>query len=189
MKYSNEFKQMCIEMYYKGKYPETPDGVTLSHFHDLIREWVLKSERAGIETVMHKNQNKRWTPEERLNLVEQVVAGRACKAVAEESGVTRGLLYEWVRKYRMEGYEGLVNMKKGRPPKEPEQMPKKNERPRELTESEREELLRLRAENEYLRAETAAIKKLMALRREKEAARLEAKKQQRSKRSEKKDID
>ena len=65
----------------------------------------------------------------------------------------------------------------------------KKEEPRELTESEREELLRLRAENEYLRAEAAAIKKLMALRREKEAARLEAKKQQRSKRSEKKDTD
>ncbi len=68
-------------------------------------------------------------------------------------------------------------------------MPKKKIEPKELTESEREELLRLRAENEYLRTETAAIKKLMALRREREAARLKAKKQLRSKNSEKKDTD
>lgn|GEM_PF-2903365 len=25
MKYSNEFKLQCIEMYYQGKYPETPE--------------------------------------------------------------------------------------------------------------------------------------------------------------------
>ena len=92
-------------------------------------------------------------------------------------------------KYKMEGYVGLVNKKKGRPPKEPPLMPKKKVEPKELTESEREELIRLRAEVEYLKAESAAIKKLMALRREKEAARLKARKQQRSKSSEKKDTD
>jgi hypothetical protein len=89
----------------------------------------------------------------------------------------------------MEGYEGLTNKPKGRPPKEPRPMIKKKEVARELTESEREELIRLRAENEYLRAETAAIKKLMALRREKEAVRLKAKKQKRSRSSETKDTD
>ena len=66
-------------------------------------------------------------------------------------------------------------------------MRKKREEPRELTESEREELLRLRAENEYLRAETAAIKKLMALRREKEEERLKARKRKRSESSGRKD--
>ena len=189
MKYSNEFKEMCIEMYYEGKYPETPDGVSKNNFHDRIRKWVRKKESGGIETVMHKGINKQWTPEEKLELVEQVVAGRACNTVAEEKGVSSSLLYKWVEKYKMEGYEGLVNKKKGRPPKEPKQMPKINEQPRELTESEREELLRLRAENEYLKAETAALKKSMALRREREAERLKAKKQQRSKSSEKKDTD
>lgn len=188
MKYSNEFKLKCIDMYYQGEYPETPEGMKLEIFHKQIREWVRISERSSLESVMHKTNSKQRTAEEKLEYVQQVLAGKACGAVAEENGIECSMLYQWVRKYRMEGYEGLVNKPKGRKPKEPRQMPKK-EKPRELTESEREELLRLRAENEYLRAETAAIKKLMALRREEEAARLEAKKQQRSKRSEKKDTD
>ena len=55
-------------------------------------------------------------------------------------------------------------------------------------ESEREELIRLRAEIEYMKAENEIIKKRIALRREKAAAQLKAKKQRLSKNSEKKDI-
>ena len=60
--------------------------------------------------------------------------------------------------------------------------------PRKLEESEYEELIRLRAENEYIKAENEVIKKRIALRQEKEAARLKAKKQQSSKNSVKTDI-
>ena len=45
---------------------------------------------------------------------------------------------------------------------------KKNVQPAPLTESEREELIRLRAENEYIKAENEVIKKRIALRQEKE---------------------
>ena len=60
--------------------------------------------------------------------------------------------------------------------------------PRKLEESEYEELVRLRAENAYIKAEIEVIKKEIALREEKEAARLKAKKQRSSKTSEKTDI-
>ena len=189
MKYSNEFKLQCIEMYYQGEYPETPEGTSKATFHNQIRTWVRKSERSSLEAVQHKRQNKIRTPEEKLELVEEVIAGNTCGSVAEKAGVQQRLLYEWVRKYKMEGYEGLVSIKKGRPPKEPQEMPKKKVETTPLTESEREELIRLRAEIAYMKAEVAATKKLMALRREKEAARLEAKRQQRYKRSGKKDTD
>ncbi len=59
---------------------------------------------------------------------------------------------------------------------------------RKLDESEYEELVRLRAENAYIKAEIEVIKKEIALREEKEAARLKAKKQRSSKSSEKADI-
>ena len=65
---------------------------------------------------------------------------------------------------------------------------KKKTIPTPLTESEREELIRLRAENEYIKEENAVVKKRIALRQEKEAARLKAKKQQSLKNSGKKDI-
>ncbi|MBQ6576903.1 MAG: helix-turn-helix domain-containing protein [Bacteroidales bacterium] len=189
MKYSNEYKRMCIEMYYQGEYPETPEWLSEEEFHHTIRKWVRVSEKAGLEAIDHKEQTRKWTAEEKLELVEKVLTGRSIRAVADEEGMNSGQLYSWVRIYRMEGYKGLVNKPKGRAPKEPRRMKKKKEEPRELTESEREELLRLRAENEYLRAETAAIKKLMALRREKEEARLKARKQKRSGNSGSKDTE
>ena len=58
-----------------------------------------------------------------------------------------------------------------------------------LTESEREELIRLRAEIEYIKAENEVIKKEIALREERCAAQLKAKRQRSSKNSAKKDID
>ena len=51
---------------------------------------------------------------------------------------------------------------------------KKNVVPAELTPSEREEMIRLRAENERMRAEIAVIKKEIALREERYAAQLKA---------------
>ena len=80
----------------------------------------------------------------------------------------------------------IMVLKKGRRSKESSM--KNTGRPNELTISEKEELIRLRAETEYLRTENEAIKKLIALRREKEVAQLKAKKQQSPKNSEKKDI-
>ena len=59
--------------------------------------------------------------------------------------------------------------------------------PKKLNESEYEELVRLRAENAYIKAEIEVIKKEIALREEKEAARLKAKKQRSLKNLEKKD--
>ena len=76
-------------------------------------------------------------------------------------------------------------MKKGRPSKGVPQMKKEEARP--LNESEREELIRLRAENEYIKEENEVIKKRIALRREKFAAQLKAKKLHSSKNSEEKD--
>jgi hypothetical protein len=58
---------------------------------------------------------------------------------------------------------------------------------RKLNESELEELIRLRERCEYLEAQAEVLKKSIALRREKEAAQLKAKKQQSSKNLENKD--
>ena len=66
---------------------------------------------------------------------------------------------------------------------------KKKTEPAELTPSEREEMIRLRAENERLRAEIAVVKKEIALREERCAAQLKAKKLRSSKNSAKKGTD
>ena len=188
MRYSYEYKKKCVELYRQGKWPETPDGVKEKRFHDTVRIWVRTEDACGPEALRHKNQDKVWTAEEKYKLVAKVLAGASNTEIATAAGINAGLLYQWVRCYKMKGYPGLAAQRKGRPPKEPA-MKKKIEEPAELTPSEREEMIRLRAENERLRAEIAVVKKEIALREEKCAAQLKAKKLRSSRNSAKKDTD
>ena len=177
---------MCIEMYRQGTWPEKPDTIKdEQNFHKMIRGWVRIVESCGIEALRHKSTNKKWSPEEKYELIAKVIAGSSMKETACSVGISYGMLYQWVQKYKINGYNGLVNKKTGCPCKE--QIMKKTTKPTPLTESEREELIRLRAENEYIKAEIEVIKKRIALRHEKQAAQLKAKKQQSSKNFEKKD--
>ena len=185
MRYSLEYKLKCVELYRQGRWPETPPGISVENFRITIRRWVRLEAANGLDVLKHKKINKVWTPEEKMELISKVLAGSSNQSVALEAGIEPSLLYQWVRKYKEEGYNGLVNKKKGRPSKEPNMKGKTDPRP--LTESEREELIRLRAENEYIKAENEVIKKRIALREEKWAAQLKAKKQRSSKNSEKKD--
>ena len=38
MRYSFEFKLKCVEMYERGEFPNTPDGVSTKRFRDNIRQ-------------------------------------------------------------------------------------------------------------------------------------------------------
>ena len=187
MRYSHEYKIECIELYRQGRWPETPPGISEQNFKITVRRWARLEEANGTDVLKHKNFDKVWSPEEKMELISMVLAGRSNLSVALEAGIDPGMLYHWVRKYKAEGYNGLVTMKKGRPCNKESNM-KKETNPRPLTESEREELIRLRAENEYIKAENEVIKKRIALRHEKWAAQLKAKKQQSLKNSGKKGI-
>ena len=185
MRYSYEFKLMCVDMYKSGRYPDTPDDTNPERFKKNVREWSRMVDSNGPDVLKHKVFNKVWSPEEKLALVSQVIAGNSRTDIALKAGISPGMLYQWVQKYKTNGYNGLVESKKGRPSKTNDM--KKTTNPKPLTESEREELIRLRAENEYIKAENEVIKKRIALRHEKWAAQLKAKKQQSSKNSEKED--
>ena len=186
MRYSYEFKLMCVDMYRQGKWPDTPVGVKEKTFHDMVRIWDKQEAACGSEGLQCRNQNREWTAEEKYEYVSKVLAGESCKEIDTSAGIECSLLYQWVRQYKMKRYEGLVAQRKGRPPKEPDM--KKKIVPADLTPSEQEEMIRLRAENERMRAEIAVINKEIALREERYAAQLKAKKQRSSKNSVKKDI-
>ncbi len=187
MRYSYQFKRRAVKLYRQGKWPKTPEGIKPKCFHGKVRLWARIEEKLGPEALKHTGHNRKWTPEEKQELIFRVLAGEANKAVAISAGISDGMLYSWVRRYKMYGYEGLLAKKKGRRTKEP-YMEKKRKEPLPLTESEREELIRLRAEVARMRAENEVIKKEIALREEKWAAQLKAKKQRSSKNSEKKDM-
>ena len=96
--------------------------------------------------------------EEKSTFVLQVLNGKTLTEVSFSEGISDGLLSSWVHKYLTYGYNGLKNKKRGRPlSKEP--IMNKKAIPDNLSESEREELVRLRERNAYLEAENAVIKK------------------------------
>lgn len=188
MRYSYEFKKKAIELFYQGEWPETPNGVLSHTFHSQIRTWAKQEDLHGPDINKFHEKNKCWSPADKYELVCQVLLGKSIRSVAVAAGINTGQLYQWVHKYKTLGYNGLINKPKGRKSKDPKMKTTKNTSPQKLKESEYEELIRLRAENAYIKAENEVIKKEIALREEKAAARLKAKKQQSSKRSENKDI-
>ena len=104
------------------------------------------------------------------------------------AGISSGQLYQWVRRYKNEGYDGLKLIKKGRPSEEPIMI--KDDKTKKLTKSEKEELILLRKQIEYLRAENAYLKKLRALIVQKQTeSSVKAKKQESLEDSEMKDSD
>ena len=95
MRYSYEFKRKCVEMYYQGRYPDTPEGVKQETFYRKIRQWVRIEEANGPDALRHKGHNKVWTPEAKLELVSKVIAGASNKSVALNAGIIDGMLYQW----------------------------------------------------------------------------------------------
>jgi len=170
MKYSLEYKLQCVENYKNGKENIKPDQCRLSNksFLTTIETWVRLYELHGIEGLKRKQFHRDWTAEERFELVAKVLAGQSITSIAIESGINSGVLYQWVRKYKILGYEGLKLNKRGRPPKEPKPMKKVIDN-NKLTVSEKEELKLLKRRNEYLEAENAYLKKVRALVIEKNA--------------------
>lgn len=189
MKYDWKFKLKCVKDYKQRKWTEKPEWAKCSirNFHKIIITWSRTYDKHGLDGLKHKPSNKDWSAEERFELVAKVLAGYSINSVAIEAGIDKGLLYQWVRKYKLCGYGGL-QLKKGRKPKDP--IMSKDNKPKELTASEREELTLLRRQNEYLRAENAYLKKLKALIAQKKAeSSVKAKKLESSEDSGKKDTD
>ena len=70
MRYSYEYKRRCVEMYRKGEWPETPDGIQDPvSFRNMIRRWVRIENENGPEALNHKESDKKRKAEEKLEPV------------------------------------------------------------------------------------------------------------------------
>ena len=93
MRYSYEFKKKAIELFYQGKWPKTPTGVSTHIFRKQIREWVKLEQFHGLDINKFRVTNKSWSPEEKYKLVCQVLSGQGLRAVAIVAGINSGQLY------------------------------------------------------------------------------------------------
>lgn len=71
----------------------------------------------GIESFKIKGKNKKYSPEFKMEIVNRILNGEAKTSIAAELCVNFGMIHSWFKKYQELGYNGLVNQKKGRPPK------------------------------------------------------------------------
>ena len=185
MKYDWKFKLDCVLKYKEGKRDFVPVGICRRTFLSHVYTWSKSFDDLGVEGLKHSSYNKEWTVEQRFKLVAKVLAGESVKCVARNAHIYDGQLYQWVKKYREKGMDGLKCLKNGRPSKEGFSiniMPKKKIK---LTPTEQEEIKLLRERNKYLEAENLYLKKLRALELEKTAKLAKAKKQESSKPSKK----
>ena len=162
-KYSSELKLKIVNEYLSGhrsfEYLKKKYDIPS---HSMIQEWIRLYQQYGEEGFERRLTKTKYSGEFKLRVIKYRQINRlSYRETANHFKISNGsIIANWVRKYDEEGFEGL-NRPIGRSSKMPEK--EKKISPKKLNESEREELIRLREENEYLRAKHEYEKKLKAL--------------------------
>ena len=173
-KYSYEFKKKVVTAYLNGE-----GGYEyLANYYGIpawtnIKKWVLSYQRLGDEGLLRSRQQKKYSFEYKLHVVELYLSNEVSyQELALQEGINNpAILVKWVNDFRIAGPDALRPRKKGR-----KKALNSNDNTKRTTSNEtvsvdtsaehvkqlENELLKLRIENAYL-------KELRRLRLEEEA--------------------
>ena len=167
MKLSNEDKREIIRLNKEEGVSQThlaeAFGVGVRYIAELIARYNLHGEE-----VLIKGPNRKYSPEFKMEVINRYQNGEAKNALAVEYGIKRSMIDSWLRRYEKDGYNGLIDKKKGQPPKTKKD---NNTADRAVSEektqsADKARIRLLEKKNKELEAEVAYLKKLNALVRE-----------------------
>lgn len=157
MKLSEENKFQIVQLREDGcsiPYIAKKFQIDESHVKRVIKQYQLN----GSVDVLHTTRV--FTPQFKYEIVQKVLSGESIHSFTYKYRISHASILRWVQKYKEEGYNGLKNIKKGRP-KKMNKSPKEKSNP--LNDKERKELEELREKVKYLEMESEYLKKLNAL--------------------------
>ncbi|MFO3718273.1 helix-turn-helix domain-containing protein [Anaerococcus sp. ENR1011] len=177
-KYTKKFKIKLVSEYLSGEYGgQKLIAKKYKIPNSTMKNWVNKYKSGGFDNLIKKQNINKYTSEFKLSVIQyRQINNTSYRETAEYFNISNGsVICNWERAYRERGLSGLEN-NIGRPKKEMSKSDKKAKNEKPIEESEREELIRLREENKYLKMQILFEKKFQALLLEEEA---EARKKQR----------
>lgn len=111
------------------------------------------------EDILRKDKNNYYTPELKLEIINKVIINKqSVKSTAIEYGLSSdGMLINWIKSYKKNGYT-IVEKKRGRTSTMKKVTKPINQNDKDaIIKSKDEEILRLKAENEYLKKLRAVV--------------------------------
>ena len=162
-KYSYEFKLKVIQAYLtgKGSYESLAKQYNI-HSKEQVRNWVQAYQEFGEEGLMRSRQNKNYSFQFKLSVVELYLSSEVSyQELALSQGINNpSLITRWVNDFRVAGSDALRPKKKGRKKtldirefKKPSQSDEEKpiDTSAEHVKELEDELLKLRIENAYLK--------------------------------------
>ena len=154
-----------IEIYERRKKGETISSLTKSFKvrESNIRYLIALIKKHGYD-ILRKDKNRNYSKKFKLQIINRIlISHESINSVALDIGlVSSSILHNWLSKFKENGYN-VIEKKKGRKPKSMTK-PKKNDK----ILSEKEKIKQLEDEILYLKAENEYLKKLRALVQERE---------------------
>ena len=161
MKLKLEDKLKIIKLYEEG-YSISSLANKFNVSDNLIKRIERQYREHGIESFKEKGNNSKYPVAFKMEKIQRVLAGESMTSIAAELCVNVGMIYSWVKRYNELGYNGLIEKKKGRPPK---MKPKSKETQINDTSMDEKDkrIKELEERNAQLEMENDLLKKLRAL--------------------------